>query len=75
MVEVMLILGFFSLEGNPKLYMRELYYDCVFYSERGDCERVKSKLQHICCRFYPFGLLDEIKERNGNFSMDVSQIG
>ena len=33
MVEVMLILGFFSLEGNPLLYMRELYYDYVLFWE------------------------------------------
>ena len=34
MVEVMFNLGFFSLEGNPSLYMRKLY--CVYvdlYSE------------------------------------------
>ena len=33
MVEVMLIIGIFSLEGNPLLYMRELYYDCVLFWE------------------------------------------
>ena len=32
-VEVMLILGFFSLEGNSLLYMRELYYDYVIFWE------------------------------------------
>jgi len=34
MVEVMFNLGFFALEGNPSLYMRELY--CIYvdlYSE------------------------------------------
>ena len=29
----MLILGVFSLEGNPLLYMRELYYGCVLFWE------------------------------------------
>jgi len=47
----------------------------VYYSERGDCERVKRKLQRMCYRFYPFILLDKIKERITNFSMDVAQIG
>ena len=46
----------------------------VDYSERADCERVKRKLQRMCCRLYPFILLDEIKERTGNFSVDVAQI-
>ena len=32
------------------------------YSERGDYERVKSKLQHMCSRLYPFILLDKIKK-------------
>ena len=30
----MLTLGFFSLEGNPLLYMRESYYDYVLFWER-----------------------------------------
>ena len=47
----------------------------VYYSKRRDCEGVKRKLQWVCCRLYPFGLLVEIKERVGNFSMDVAQIG
>ena len=34
----------------------------AYYSERGDWERVKRKLQHMCCRFYPFIFLDEIKK-------------
>ena len=29
----MFILGFFALEGNPLLYMRELYYGCVLFWE------------------------------------------
>ena len=34
-LEVMFNLGSFSLEGNPSLYMRELYYGSVYvYSER-----------------------------------------
>ena len=44
------------------------------YSERRDYERVKRKLQWMCCRSYPFVFLDEINERTGNFSMDVAQI-
>ena len=33
-VKVMFNLGFFALEGNPSLYMRELYYVYVdLYSE------------------------------------------
>ena len=47
----------------------------VYYFERRDCERVKRKLHQICYRLYPFGLLDEIKERIGNLSVDVAQIG
>ena len=73
MVEVMLILGFFSLEGNPLLYMRNCI-TTMYYSERRDYERAKKKLQWICCRLYPFGLLDEI-ERTSNFLVDVDQIG
>jgi hypothetical protein len=46
-----------------------------YYSERGDYERVKRKLHQICCRLYPFILLDEIKERIGNFSVNIAQIG
>ena len=30
-VEIMLILGFFVLEGNPLLYVRELYYNGVLF--------------------------------------------
>jgi hypothetical protein len=52
--------------------MRELYCGCVLsrilYSERGDCERKKRKLQWVCCRLYPFILLDNKKEGPGNFS-------
>ena len=34
-VEFMFNLGFFPLEGNPSLYMRELYCGCVcVYSEQ-----------------------------------------
>jgi hypothetical protein len=46
--------------------MRELYCSCVLlqilYSERGDRERKKRKLQQVCCRLYPFILLDNKKE-------------
>ena len=44
-----------------------------YYSERRDCEREKRKLQWICCRLYPFGLLDEI--RKDWQIVDVAQIG
>jgi len=43
------------------------------YSERRDCERAKRKLQRICYRLYPFGLLDEI--RKDWKIVDVAQIG
>jgi hypothetical protein len=52
--------------------MRELYCGSVLsrilYSERGDCERRKRKLQRMCCRLYPFILLDNKKEGPSNFS-------
>jgi hypothetical protein len=52
--------------------MRELYYICVLsrllYSERGDSERKKRKLQQVYCRLYPFILLDNKKEGPDNFS-------
>jgi hypothetical protein len=38
--------------------MREMYCNYVslriLYSDRGDCERNKRKLQKVCCRLYPF---------------------
>jgi hypothetical protein len=41
---------------------KEMYYNYVssriLYSERGYCERKKRKLQRVCCRLYPFILLD-----------------
>ena len=70
----MFILGFFALEGNPLLYMRNCI-TTVYYSERRDYERAKKKLQWICCRLYPFGVMDEINERIDNFFVDVAQIG
>ena len=52
--------------------MREVYCDCVLlqilYSERGDPEKKKRKLQRVCCRLYPFILLDNNKEGPVNFS-------
>ena len=45
----------------------------VYYSERRDYERAKRKLQRICCRLYPFSLLDEI--RKDWQIVDVAQIG
>jgi hypothetical protein len=40
--------------------------DGILYSEIGDCERKKRKLQQVCCRLYPFIII--IKEGPGNFS-------
>jgi len=77
-VEFMFNLGFFSLEGNPSLYMRELYYVYVdLYSGRGRERRLRAKrvLQQICCRLHLFILLDNKKGRIGCFLMDVAQIG
>jgi hypothetical protein len=52
--------------------MRELYCGCalslLLYFERGYYERKKRKLQWVCCRLYPFILLDNKKEGPGNFS-------
>ena len=48
MLEVML--GFFSLEGNPLLWgkcIAAMYEGEYLYSERGDCERKKRKLQQV----------------------------
>jgi hypothetical protein len=39
----------------------------ILYSERGDCERKKRKLQRVCFRLYPFILLDNKKEGPDNF--------
>ena len=33
-----------------------------YFYERGDYERVKRKLHWMCCRLYPFILLDKIKK-------------
>jgi hypothetical protein len=53
-------------------FMRELYCGCVLlrilYSERGDCERKKRKLQQVCCRLYPFILMNNKKEGPDIFS-------
>jgi hypothetical protein len=52
--------------------MRQLYCDYVslqiLYFDRGVCERKKMKLQWVCCRLYPFILLDNKKEGSSNFS-------
>jgi hypothetical protein len=40
----------------------------ILYSERGDCERKKRKLQRVCCRLYPFICWIIIKEGPGNLS-------
>jgi hypothetical protein len=52
--------------------LRELYFSYVLsqilYSERGNYERKKRKLQRVCCRLYPFILLDNKNEGPGNFS-------
>jgi hypothetical protein len=69
MVEVMF--RFFSPRRKPS-FMREMYCGYVsfriLYFERGDREIKKKKLQCVCCRLYPFILLDNKKEGHGNFS-------
>ena len=70
MVEVMFNLGFFTLEGNPSLYMREFY--CIYvdlYYELGRERRlrVKRELQWIYCRLYLFSLLDNNKKKDWLF--------
>lgn len=40
-----------------------------------DCERVKRKLQQMCCRFYPFIFLGNRKEGLEKKIVDVAQIG
>jgi hypothetical protein len=52
--------------------MREMYCGYalwrILYSEIGDYERKKRKLQWVCCRLYPFICWIIIKEGPGNFS-------
>ena len=52
--------------------MREMYCGYVtlwmLYSEWGDCNRKKRKLQRVCCRLYPFILLDNKNGGLDNFS-------
>jgi hypothetical protein len=52
--------------------MREMYCDYgslrILYSEIGDYERKKRKLQRVCCRLYPFICWITIKEGPHNFS-------
>jgi len=52
-----------------------MYIRTLSEKEREDCVRTKMELQWICCRFYLFSLLDNIKGRIGCFSVDVAQIG
>jgi len=71
-----IMFGSFTLEGNPLLYEGICIapgYCIVCIIER-DYERVKRKLQRMCCRWYPFILLDNIKEGVTNFSLDIVQI-
>ena len=73
-VEVMLIYGF--LPSKETLYY--IWGNCItidYSSEKRDSKRVKRKLHWMCCRLYPFVLLDKIKERTSNFSMHIAQIG
>ena len=73
------MLGIFSLEGNPFLYEGfciapgDLY--CIVCIRERDCERVKRNLQWLCCRLYPFILLDNKKEGIKKLFVDVAQIG
>ena len=39
-----------------------------------DFERLKRRLQHMCCKLHLFILLDIIKIRTGCFSVDVAHI-
>jgi hypothetical protein len=70
-VEVML--GFFFARRQPSV-MREIYCGYVslriLYSEIGECEKKKRKLQHVCCRLYRFICWIIIKEGTGNFSSE-----
>jgi len=72
MVEIML--GIFVLEGNPLLYedIFILVVYCIECIKERYYERVKSKLQEMWCRLYPFILLDNRNEWLENFSMDVA---
>jgi hypothetical protein len=59
--------------------MREMYCGYVslriLYSERGDCERKKRKLQRVCCRLYPFICWIIIKEGPEISLVDIAHIG
>jgi hypothetical protein len=59
--------------------MRELYcgFVCVriLYSERRYCERKKRKLQRVCCRLYPFILLDNKRKDLAIYLVDVVRTG
>jgi len=71
------MLGFFSLEGNPLLYegfcIAVMY--CIGCIRERDCERVMRKFQRMCCKLYPFILLDNRKEGAENLFLDIAQIG
>ena len=51
---------FFPKKKTSIIYEGIVLWFCI-YSERGDYERVKRKLQRMCCRFYPFIFLDKRK--------------
>lgn len=68
-------LWIFFPRRKPSIIYEGILLQLCIISKRRHCERVKRKLQRICCRLYPFGLLDYIKERTGNFSVGVAQIG
>jgi hypothetical protein len=38
-----------------------MYVSKYLYSERGYCEKKKRQLERVCCRLYPFILLDNNK--------------
>jgi hypothetical protein len=72
---VEVVLGFFSLEGNPLLggkCIAAMYDFKYLYSERRDYERKKRKLHWVCCRLYPFICWIIIKEGPNNSLVDVT---
>jgi len=47
---------------------------CIVCIRLRYCERVKRKLQHMCCTLYSFILLDNRKDRIETLFLDVAQI-
>jgi hypothetical protein len=59
--------------------MRKMYCGYVslriLYSERGECEIKKRNLEWVCCRLYPFILLDNKRKDLEISLVDVAHIG